>query len=184
MHQASYGDICEVLRGVLVEGVQAGPGPGGIGSVRCRVSGAMYALLMAHPIDRQGRCRSCRRRPGAMFGVTHQRCRVHREMRYWLHQPEPFLHAWVAQEWGLIDTSLTATPDRANAACAADPDVTDVLPRITPEPDDSPVSMRGGTGVHTPTTPGPAMFHPANPSSLLGSLIHCAGMPRHSGENR
>ncbi|HET9257526.1 MAG TPA: hypothetical protein VFO16_20315 [Pseudonocardiaceae bacterium] len=107
MYQASYHAMCEVLRGALARGVQAGHGPDDIGSVSWRVGGALYALLLAHPIDRQGRCRSCRRR-GAVLRLFAERCHVHREARYWLYQPEEFLRPRLAQERqerGLLDMS-------------------------------------------------------------------------------
>lgn len=167
MHQASYEVMCEVLRGVLVVSVQAGPGPGGTGSIRCRVSGALYALLMAHPIDYQGRCRSCRR-PGAVFGLARQRCRVHRQVHYWLRQPDAFLHAQLARECGLIDPSPTQ-PSQSPAVSSALP------PREAPRVG-RPVSTHCGTGAYPPITPGAAVFHPATPSSHTGSLVHTGGM--------
>lgn len=46
VHQASYAVMCEV---VLVDSSRTGSGPGGTGSVRWRVSAALYSLLMTHP---------------------------------------------------------------------------------------------------------------------------------------
>ncbi|MGQ0719316.1 MAG: hypothetical protein ACT4NP_18780 [Pseudonocardiales bacterium] len=140
VYQTSHDLMCQSLRKVLVDGVQTERGDaGGIGSVRCRVSAALYALLMAHPVDREGRCRSCRRR-GAVFGWR-RRCWVHIEASYWLRQPEEFLRSKVVREWGLADQSPSgagATPDRESAARPADPDGTEVLPRIDLEPGDPP----------------------------------------------
>ncbi len=88
-----------------------------VGSVRCRVSVTLYALLIAHPLEHEGRCRSCRG-PGAVFGRRY-RCWVHREASYWLRQPEEFLHSRVAQQWGLADQSPVgagAAPDRDSSA--------------------------------------------------------------------
>lgn len=147
VYQSSHDLMCQSLRKVLVDGVQAGRGAaGGIGSVRCRVSAALYALLMAHPVDREGRCRSCRG-PGAVFGRRH-RCWVHIEASYWLRQPEEFLCSRVVREWGLADQSppgADAAPDRESAAHPADPDGTDVLPRIDRESGDPPTEP-----LHTP----------------------------------
>ncbi|MDQ3762634.1 MAG: hypothetical protein M3460_13500 [Actinomycetota bacterium] len=81
VYQTSYALLCQKLRGVLVEKVQAGCGAvDGIDSVLRRASAALYMLLMDHPVDRRGRCRSCRR-PGAVFGFRRRHCRVHGEVR-------------------------------------------------------------------------------------------------------
>lgn len=123
VYQTSHDLMCQLLRKVLVDGVQAGHGAeGGIGSVRCRVSGTLYALLIAHPVDQHGLCRSCRG-PGAVFGRRY-RCWVHREASYWLRQPEELLHSQVVREWGLVDESSPGAgvaPDRASATRPADP---------------------------------------------------------------
>ncbi len=136
VYQTSHNFICRLLRKVLADGVQAGPGAaGGIGSVQFRASATLYALLMAHPLDREGRCRSCRR-PGAVFG-RRQRCWVHIEASYWLRQPEEFLHARVIREWGLADQSppgAHAAPVQDSATRPTDPDATDVLPAIAADP--------------------------------------------------
>ena len=118
--QTSHDLLCQLLRKVVVDGVQAGHGAAsGIGSVRCRVSATLYALLLAHPVDREGRCRSCRR-PGAVFGWRRRRCCwVYIEASYWLRQPEEFLHSQVVREWGLADQSqpgACAAPDRESRA--------------------------------------------------------------------
>jgi hypothetical protein len=77
------------LREALVEGRRAGLGtPEGIGSLRCRASGALYALLLLHPVDQHGRCQSCRR-PGALFSWRRRPCAVHQEASFWLRK-----HAW------------------------------------------------------------------------------------------
>ncbi len=141
VYQTSHDLMCQSLRKVLVDGAQVGgrDATGGIGSVRCRVSAALYALLMAHPVDREGRCRSCRR-PGAVLGWR-RRCWVHIEASYWLRQPEEFLRSRVVQEWGLADQSPPgpgAAGDRESATSRADSDGTDVLPRIDLEPGDPP----------------------------------------------
>jgi hypothetical protein len=102
--ETSYALWCQRLRGVLADAVQARPDAAGeIGSVPCLASAALYALLMTHPVDRRGRCRSCRR-PGAVVGFRHRRCRVHGEARFWLlQQPAEFLRSWLVCEWGLTD---------------------------------------------------------------------------------
>lgn len=107
IYQSSYEFMCTMLGKVLAEGVRAGLGEDGVGSVRCRVSGALYAVLQDHPVDERGRCRSCRR-PGAVLTLRPQRCEVHREAHYWLRQP-----AWILVSRGspgvAIGPPLTAT---------------------------------------------------------------------------
>jgi hypothetical protein len=101
LYQTSYNLACEMLRGVLRDSAQAGScAEEGIGSIRCRASGALYALLLAHPIDERGRCLSCRR-SGVVLMLRRQRCGVHREASHWLRQPEWSLYFRVDGEWGL-----------------------------------------------------------------------------------
>ncbi|MGH3925386.1 MAG: hypothetical protein ACRDTT_21435, partial [Pseudonocardiaceae bacterium] len=58
----------EALHGVVVAAMESSTGAaGGVDSIQSRACAALYALLMAHPVDRRGRCRSCRR-PGAVLG--------------------------------------------------------------------------------------------------------------------
>lgn len=151
VYQTSYELLCRLLRKVLVDGVQAGCGAaGGIGSVQFRASATLYALLRAHPLDREGRCRSCRG-PGAVFGWR-RRCWVHREASYWLRQPEEFLHSRVVREWGLADQARPgagAAPCAQSAICRTDPD-TEVLPRIEPDAGD-PTTQPLQTPVVSPT---------------------------------
>lgn len=91
VYQANDEFMCKVLCQALADGVRAGLGSAeGIGSLRCRVSGALYVLLLIHQVDEQGRCRSCRR-PGAVFGWHRRPCEVHREASFWLRQPDWFL---------------------------------------------------------------------------------------------
>lgn len=97
--QTSYDLMCRTLRSVLRDGVQGGQdGADGIRSVQFRASAALYGLLVDHPIDRWGRCRSCRRR-GAVLGRLSRRCRVHVKAQHWLHHPDgPFLLTQLAGE--------------------------------------------------------------------------------------
>ncbi|MGH3900339.1 MAG: hypothetical protein ACRDTA_19260 [Pseudonocardiaceae bacterium] len=82
--QTSHQVICDALRGVLLKAVHAGPGAvDGIGSVQCQASAVLYLLLRDHPIDRRGRCRSCRH-SGSMVCTRRQYCRIHRTASYWL----------------------------------------------------------------------------------------------------
>jgi len=100
VYQTSYQLACEVLRRVLGEVVESGPGDrGGRCSVAWRAGAELYSLLLDHPVDRRGRCRSCRR-PGAVLGWPHRRCQVRITAGYWLHQPDDdFLLAQLAREY-------------------------------------------------------------------------------------
>lgn len=137
LDQASYKFLGEVLRGVLRDGVQAGPGAGeGIGSIRCRVSGALYALLSAHPVDQRGRCRSCCRWR-AVLGRRRRLCWADIQADFWLYQPEWFLHSRVAAERGLADLSPPAAPGRGSATGPTDPAGTDMLPTTVAQAGDA-----------------------------------------------
>lgn len=116
--------ICEWLRGVLCDAVQAGPGAaGGIGTVECRAVATLYLLLMDHPIDPRGRCRSCRR-PGAVFGSRWRRCRVHSKATLCLHQlDDVLLLCLLADDLGLAAASPPAEPERAPAERCCSPEV-------------------------------------------------------------
>jgi hypothetical protein len=121
VYQTSHALLRRLLHKILMDGVQAGCGAaGGIGSVPLRASATLYALLLAHPLDQQGRCRACRS-PGAVFG-RRRRCWVHLQANYWLRQPEEFLHSRVTDEWRLANpspSSAGAAPDSTAAATQA-----------------------------------------------------------------
>ncbi|MGH3871120.1 MAG: hypothetical protein ACRDSR_06310 [Pseudonocardiaceae bacterium] len=113
--EISYALLCQRLRGVLVDTIQARPGAaGGIDSLACQAIAALYALLMAHPVDRRGRCRSCRR-PGAVLGFRRRYCRVHGAARVWFQQPEWFLHSRLVSELGLTD--VPSEQGNATSSC-------------------------------------------------------------------
>jgi hypothetical protein len=163
VYQTSYTFLCELLRGILADGAQAGPdAEKGLGSSQCRLSGALYDLLMAHPLDQRGRCRCCRR-PGAVLGQRRQRCWVHLTVHCWLRQPEWLLHDRVIHEWGLGHPSPpSARAARQHAACPADPDDTGVVP---------PIARKSGE-----STPQPHQT-PAAPSPLSPPETRGAGRP-------
>jgi hypothetical protein len=73
--------ICRMLREALLER----PASGGFGSVMCRATAALYAPLLAHPVDHRGRCPSC----GWAGAVPGRRRRIYRVAWYWLGQPCP-----------------------------------------------------------------------------------------------
>lgn len=133
-YEISYALLCKRLRGALENAVLAGPGADGIGSVPWQANAALYMLLMGHPVDRRGRCRSCRR-SGAVLGFRRRRCRVHGEARFWLlQQPAKFLHSRLLGEFGLTD--LPSAQDSATHTTARDSGDTNLLPRVVPGPSD------------------------------------------------
>jgi hypothetical protein len=100
--QTSYRLVCDALRGVLRPLVQDGPGAvEEVGSILFRASAVLYTLLLDHPIDRQGRCRSCRR-SGTVIGLRRRPCRIYLRANYWLlRQPdEAFLFSHLPTTWG------------------------------------------------------------------------------------
>ena len=111
VHQTSYELASEVLGGVLRSAVRGGGVDRCVaGSVPCRAVAALYVLLAGHPVNRRGRCRSCRR-PGAVFGWRWRRCQVHNEARAWLHQPAEFVDSRLARELGIpLGPPLLADP--------------------------------------------------------------------------
>ncbi|MGH3913766.1 MAG: hypothetical protein ACRDTC_10210 [Pseudonocardiaceae bacterium] len=100
--QLSHQHLCAVLRAILAEAVQAGRRAAeGISTVPCQAVATLYLLLMSHPLDRRGRCRSCCL-PGVVLRWRRRRCHIHREASVWLRQPPGFLRAQLAGELGLI----------------------------------------------------------------------------------
>ncbi|MGH3933476.1 MAG: hypothetical protein ACRDS1_00590 [Pseudonocardiaceae bacterium] len=87
--QTSHRLVCDFLRGILHQATQVGPGAvDGVGSTLYQVSAVLYTLLLDHPIDRRGYCRSCRR-SGAVIGFRRRPCRIHLRASYWLlRQPD------------------------------------------------------------------------------------------------
>lgn len=144
-HQTSYQLLCQMLRGALRDTVRSTrDGSGGISSVGCRAVAVLYGLLLDHPVDRRGRCRSCRR-PGEVLGLRRRRCRVHRKTHFYLHHPDDaFLLGHLAREVGL--PAPAASPPRPSGrhrkAGRPDPDHGGVeddphgpRPRRGPSPD-------------------------------------------------
>jgi hypothetical protein len=206
--QISYRLMCDALRGFLRRAVKAGPGAvEGINSIGCWASAVLYTLLLDHPVDRQGRCRSCRR-SNAMIRLP--RCQIRIIASNWLlHQPDQAtLLSHLANELGLGTAPPLGAgppPDRSLLTITAriNPGDTDVLPQIGTEPRDpstprhptpavpSPLPTRrfsrvgrpdpdhGGAGVH-PDSPRPRRVPPSNgqpPSHPGRSLVITGGMP-------
>jgi hypothetical protein len=129
-----------------------------------RTAGALYSLLGAHAVDRQGRCRWCRRPrwPGRR-GPT---CTVYAKAYHWLHQPLDVLIAHLADlgidlpEPGPAEPDPDATQEmtpivsrrRAAPPTAAIPPP----PAVTtdPSPTGRPDTDHGGAGVD-PDLPRP-----------------------------
>jgi hypothetical protein len=108
---AHQNPLCQMLRKVLVDGIKAG----GIGSVPLRVCTALHGLLLDHPIDQWGRCRSCRR-PGSVFGLRWRPCQVHSKVTLCLQQlDEVLLLDLLAEELGLVSASPPTAPGPATA---------------------------------------------------------------------
>ncbi|MGH3939700.1 MAG: hypothetical protein ACRDTG_13930, partial [Pseudonocardiaceae bacterium] len=73
VYQTSYHLLREVMRDVLGAVAKSGAGArDGMGSASWRACAALYFLVEEHPVDRRGRCRSCRR-PGAVLGRARRR---------------------------------------------------------------------------------------------------------------
>jgi len=158
--ETSYALLCQRLRRVLVDAVQARPGAaGGIGSVPCLASATLYALLMAHPVDRRGKCRLCRG-PG-WLGRRRRVCLVFVKAHYWLRQPPGQLAAQLARELGidLLPPPYAADPQitQVQAGITIDPSRTPAVPRPLPPlrfPEAGwPDPVHGGTGEPSPDSP-------------------------------
>jgi hypothetical protein len=199
--QTSHRLLCDALRETLHAGPGAVEGPA---SIRYRASAVLYLLLLDHPIDRRGRCRSCRR-SGTMIGLRRRPCRVLARASYWLlHQPDDTLLSRLANEV-IADSAASpgarSSPDRSDLTVTApiDPSDTDVLPKATddPRPDPSqtpavplplpprefrragrPEPHHGGTGEHLPDGLRSHRVLPDGhpPSRPDGSLMITGGM--------
>jgi hypothetical protein len=88
-----------LVREALRETVRAGPGAGErVGSIRYRASAVLYLLLLDHPIDERGRCRSC---PDVTIGLRSRPCHIHVRASDWLlHHPDEALLSHLARECG------------------------------------------------------------------------------------
>lgn len=139
-YQISRDLLREALRDALLAAVESGRG-GGIGSVSCRASAALYALLGHHSIDRRGRCRSCRARR-TVVGRRRHVCRVLVAARFYLHQPELVLL------WHLASKS-----DERNQAPAVSPPPALAVPLGR----DGRTGTTAGPGSPSPDAPGLAV---------------------------
>jgi len=180
VYQTSHALLCRLLHQILMDAVQAGCGAaGGIGSVPLRASAALYALLLAHPLDQQGRCRACRG-PGAVFG-RRRRCWVHLQANYWLRQPEEFLYSRVADEWGPANPpppSAGAAP--GGTAAATQPAQTPVAPPAPIPPVGRPDLDHGEAG-DDPDGPRSRRGPSDDPGPSAGPDVLPTGGPTWSG---
>lgn len=164
VHQTEHDLLRDVLRRFLVAEVACLRRVGGCGRVGCGAVAALESLLAAHPVDRRGRCWSCRS-PG-WLGRRRRVCMVFRKTRYWLRQPTDRVQDHLVGELGM---DLPPLPEAGN------PEATEVLPRTTDHsptdrlqtptvPPTSTTQARrsdrdhSGAGEH-PTASGPAVLH-------------------------
>jgi hypothetical protein len=168
-----------LVREALRETVRAGPGAGEmVGSIRYRASAVLYLLLLEHPIDGRGRCRSC---PGVMIGLRSRPCQTHGRARDWLlHHPAAALLSHLARECG-----AGSVLSRGAAGTPAWPGLT-VRARTTPGDLDVLSRVAGGSRTdpsRTPAVPFPLPVRDVREAGGLdapspgGSLVITGGMP-------
>ena len=171
--QTSHRLVCEALR----ESMRAGPGAlGRVGSIRYRASAVLYLLLLDHPIDWRGRCRSC---PGVMIGLRPRPCQIHVRASDWLlHHSHEALLSHLARELGtdrVPRRAVAGTPHRSGLTVHVDPRHIDVLSRVAGESRTDPSQ--------TPAVPFPLAVREVreverpDPPSPGGSLVITGGMP-------
>jgi hypothetical protein len=136
VQQTTHHLIREALCGDLWDAVESGSlDGGGTGSIRCRACVVLYLLLCDHPLDRRGRCRSCRR-SSAVLGQRRRTCRIHTKASFWLRQPDDVVLRHLANELNHRSIPAPGTggrldrchPTRVDATRNAD--ATEVLPKI------------------------------------------------------
>lgn len=178
-HQTSYQLLCDALAAVLRSAVQAGPGAAeGIGSLPCRAVAALLMVLSGHPVDRRGRCRSCRR-PGAVFGRRWRRCQVHIVASFWLRQPDQrLLLRQLAAELTQHAARSSGTGDSRGAPAQSPAVPPPPPPRGSPRAG-RPDPDHGGAGEPGPERPRPRRAPPEDPptSGRLRSLLLDGEMP-------
>ncbi|MGH3719671.1 MAG: hypothetical protein ACRDRI_12710 [Pseudonocardiaceae bacterium] len=152
--------VCEALR----ETVRAGPGSlGRVGSIRYRASAVLYLLLLEHPIDWRGRCRSC---PGILIGLRPRPCQIHVRASDWLlHHSNEALLSHLAREFG-----AGSVPSSGAAGTTRWPSLT---VRARTHPDGIDVPSRIEDESHTDLARNPAV-----PLSLPVREVRETGRPR------
>ena len=127
-YQINYKFLCQVLR----DGVQSEPGAkDGIDSILHRAGATLYSLLVDHPVDRQGRCQSCRR-PSAMLGLRRRHCQVRNKADMWLRLPAELFQSFLASELGLSPTVTPLLSARGTADPPTQPLQTPAVPPHLP----------------------------------------------------
>ena len=126
--------MLDALRDVLLAAVTSRPAAdSGTGSIQFRACAVLYLLLCDHPLDRRGRCRSCRR-SGAVLGQRRHTCRIHTKASFWLRQPDDVVLRHLASELDHRPAPAPGAggrPDRCHptrAAATRDPDAIEVMP--------------------------------------------------------
>lgn len=154
VQQTSHALLREVLRGVLLAVIESRQRPDeGIDPDQWRACAVVHQLLSDHPIDRRGRCRSCRRR-GDVLGRRRRRCQVHIAAHFYLHQPDDaFLLSHLVGELELADPPPLAVRAAPEPCSASDPE----RPRSRRGPaDDQGPTARGGSMLLTGSATCPA----------------------------
>ncbi|MGH4014384.1 MAG: hypothetical protein ACRDSL_10765 [Pseudonocardiaceae bacterium] len=118
----------------------------------CQAAAALYALLLAHPIDRRGRCRSCRR-SGAVLGLRRRSCRVYLEAGFFLLSAGELLRTQLVRELGLPDPPLPEAQDQPQPTSpAAEPDIAHAA-RVMTDPGGPPRASSQAPAVSPPRPP-------------------------------
>ncbi|MGH3692674.1 MAG: hypothetical protein ACRDRX_01490 [Pseudonocardiaceae bacterium] len=137
VYQAGYHRLRDVLHSAVTH--TGSDARDGVESLAWRTGVALDSLLAAHPVDRRGRCRSCRR---PRFWRRRRACMVFQQAHYWLRQPADQL--------------------------AGRPVVSSSLPPRSVPGAGRPDLDHGGAGVPTPGCSWPRRDPPAGPLLLTG----------------
>jgi hypothetical protein len=96
-YQGEHALLRTVLRRFLVDAVESSSGAAEFDQLGYGAGAALDALLIAHSVDRHGRCRSCRRR-----GWLKRRrpvCLVYVQAHYWLRLPVRLMQTRLASDF-------------------------------------------------------------------------------------
>lgn len=108
IYQVEYGLLREMLRNLLAAEVESSRSTGRPGRVACGAGAALDSLLAAHPVDKRGRCRSCRR-PG-WLARRRRKCLIFQKTHYWLRAPAYRVQAHLDSELGMVAPASAAEP--------------------------------------------------------------------------
>lgn len=115
-YQTEHDLLREMLRRFLVATAQSPRGVAGCDQVVYGAVAALDSLLAAHPVDRRGRCWSCRH--SGWLGRRPAVCVVFLKAHYWLRQRAHRVQAHLVSELGV---------DVAAPSGASDPEATEML---------------------------------------------------------